>query len=187
MKEPSRIDPSLSEGARPNNDESITLLYAEMRKIAASKMAAERPGHTLHATDLVHEAWIRLGDKQHFENRRHFLTAAAEAMRRILVEHARRKQAVRHGGGLERVPMDAFEIAMPSNGASEILEVNELLDELAALDTRKAEVVKLCYFGGHTLEEAGEILGVAERTIKRDWAFAKAWLFDAINGQKGEE
>jgi RNA polymerase sigma factor (TIGR02999 family) len=160
-------------------DELMPAIHAQLRRIAAVKMAAEQSGHTLQPTALVHEAWLRLGDGS-FENRAHFFGAAAEAMRRILVDRARRKQRVKHGGGAELHSLDGIEIAAPEDSA-EILAVHDALDRLAAHDARKAELVKLRYFAGLTFEECAALLGVSVPTAKRDWRFARAWLHSAIS------
>lgn len=144
-------------------------------------MAAERAGHTLQATALVHEAWMRLGE-QRFANRAHFFSAAAEAMRRILIDSARRRMAARNGGGAGRVNVDDVEIAAPAKD-EEMLAIHETLDALAAHDGRKAELVKLRYFAGLTIEEAAEVLGISAPTAKRDWKYARAWLFRSIGGE----
>lgn len=154
------------------------LIYAELRRIARLKMAQEKPGHTLQATALVHEAWLRLGGQQ-FDNRAHFFGAAAEAMRRILIDSARRRAAAKHGGGIERIDVDAIEVAAPTQD-NELLAIHEMIDAFAAHDARKAELVKLRYFVGCTIDEAAEILGISAPTAKRDWAYARAWLFRAI-------
>ncbi len=161
-------------------DELLPVVYAELRQIAHAKMAMEQPGHTLQPTALVHEAWLRLGDDARFENRAHFFGAAAEAMRRILIDRARQKLAARHGGGQERVDVDEIEIAVPTGNEDELLAVHEALDRLAAEDAEKAELVKLRFFAGLTLEEAGAVMGISERTAKRHWVYAKAWLYDLI-------
>ena len=162
----------------------LPLVYAELRRVAAGKMARERPGHTLQPTALVHEAWLRLGGDQQpvWQNRAHYFSAAGEAMRRILVDTARRKQAIRHGGGLERVDADkdGLELTAPA-GDDELLAVHDALDRLAAHDARKAEVVKLRYFVGLTIEEIAAALNISEPTAKRDWAYARAWLFREID------
>lgn len=162
----------------------LPLVYEELRRLAAAKMARESPGHTLQPTALVHEAWLRLGgDAQPtWANRAHFFAAAAESMRRILIDQARRKRAVRHGGDLEAVSTDStgFDLAAPGGDDRELLLVNDALDALAQHDARKAELVKLKYFAGLTLEEAAETLGVNHRTAKRDWAYARAWLFNEV-------
>lgn len=167
-------------------DELLPLVYEELRKLAAVRMAGESSDHTLQATALVHEAWIRLGaDRQPaWENRAHFFAAAAESMRRILIDAARRRHANKHGGGLERVDVadPALQIAAPARD-EELLAVHESLDRLAAADPRRAELVKLRYFAGLTLEEAAEALGVSVPTAKRDWAYARAWLYQDIAGR----
>lgn len=176
----------LLEAVRSGNVEAggalLSEVYAELRRMAAGKMAAERPGQTLQPTALVHEAWLRLADgdgQVRFENRAHFFGAAAEAMRRILIEAARRKNAMRRGGGAAAEDIQCLEIAAPMPD-DELLAVDEALELLAAHDRRKAELVKLRYFAGLTLEEAAAVLDIGERTAKRDWAYAKAWLLDTI-------
>jgi RNA polymerase sigma factor (TIGR02999 family) len=169
-------------------EQLLPLVYDELRKLAGAKMARESDGHTLQATALVHEAWLRLGaDKQPaWENRAHFFAAAAESMRRILIDCARRRRAERHGGGLERVDVNdsAAGIAAPVGNDDELLAVHESLDKLACHDARKAELVKLRYFAGLTLEQAAEVLGVSVPTANRDWAYARAWLFKEIGDSK---
>jgi len=157
----------------------LTQVYAELRAMARAKMAQERPGHTLQATALVHEAWLRLGE-QRFENRAHLFTAAAEAMRRILISNARRRAAARNGGGVERVNVDDVEIAAPTKD-DKLLAIHETLDALAAHGARKAELVKLRYFAGLSIAEAAEVLGISTPTAKRDWTYPRAWLFRAIS------
>ncbi len=163
--------------------EILPLVYDELRRLAAAKMARESASQTLQPTALVHEAWLRLGgDAQPaWRNRGHFLGAAAEAMRRILIENARQRRAVRHGGGLARVSASAtgFDVATPA-ADDELLQLHEALDGLAAHDARKAELVKLHHFVGFTLDEVAEILGISGRTAERDWAYARAWLFNEI-------
>ena len=163
-------------------DELLPLVYAELRRLAAYRMAHEAPGHTLQPTALVHEAWLRLvGDAvPKFQNRAHFFGAAAEAMRRILVESARRKQREKRGGGAEHLDVAEFEIAAPLGNEGESLAIHEVLDRLAAHDARKAEVVKLRYFVGFSFEETAETLGISVPTAKRDWAYARAWLHQEI-------
>jgi RNA polymerase sigma factor (TIGR02999 family) len=158
--------------------ELLPLVYAELRQLAAAKLAREQPGHTLQATALVHEAWLRIagpGD-QRWENRRHFFGAAAEAMRRILIERARRRLRLRHGGGQERVDADAIEIPMPLPD-EQVLRVSDALDELAKEDPLQAEVVKLKFFVGLQVEEIAAALGVSGKTVQRQWNHAKAWLY----------
>jgi RNA polymerase sigma factor (TIGR02999 family) len=157
----------------------LPLVYDELRNLAAAKMAREAPGLTLQATALVHEAWLRLGgDAQPaWKNRAHFFAAAAEAMRRILIDQARRRRAQRHGGDVDFVSASAtgFDVATPA-GDEDVLLVSDALEGLAAHDPRKAELVKLWYFAGLTLEEIAAALSISPRTADRDLAFAKAWL-----------
>jgi len=161
----------------------IPLVYEELRNLAAYRMSREAPGHTLQATALVHEAWIRVGgEKQSWENRAHFYGAAAEAMRRILIDSVRRKQAGRNGGGLDRVGIDGLEIEAPVPD-EQLLELHEALDLLSEHDARKAELVKLRYFAGLTIEETAELLGIGTSTAKRDWAYARAWMLQRIQGR----
>ncbi|HVT73033.1 MAG TPA: ECF-type sigma factor [Lacunisphaera sp.] len=166
----------------------LALVYEELRRLAAAKLAREAPGQTLQPTALVHEAWLRLGgDAQpQWANRAHFFAAAAEGMRRILIENARRKGAARRGGDVTRVSADAtgFDLAAPGDDA-ELLLLNEAIDALAAHDARKAELVKHRYFAGLTLEEAAEVLGISARTAKRDWTYARAWLFNEVKRLRG--
>ena len=166
--------------------ELLPLVYDELRRVAAARMAGLAPGHTLQPTALVHEAWLRLvGDESQaqFQNRAHFFAAAAEAMRHILIDHARRKQALRHGGGQQRVEVDDLQIAAPA-ADEELLAVDEALDRLARLDQAKAELVKLRYFVGMTFAEAGAALGISEPAAKRRWYLARAWLFKEISSQR---
>src|SRR6185295_18810702 len=159
----------------------LPLVYDELRKLATYKMANERPGQTLQPTALVHEAWLRLvGDRAfEFENRGHFFAAAAEAMRRILVESARRKKCLKHGGLMERVDMDAVELPLPMPD-DELLALDEALNRLTKVDSRAAEVVKLCFFVGLTREQAARELDMSLSTAERLWSFARAWLFREI-------
>lgn len=166
-------------------DELLSLVYAELRRLASAKMASEAPGQTLQATALVHEAWLRLtsDEKRKWNDRTHFFAAAAEAMRRILVDNARRKRTERHGGGQQRVELPELASAVVETD-DKVLAVNEALEKFAALDPQKAELVKLRYFVGMTLEQAAEALGISERSAKRYWAFARAWLHEEIKPQK---
>lgn len=166
-------------------EELLPLVYSELRRLAAHRMSNEAAGQTLQPTALVHEAWLRLvgNDSQaQFQNQAHFFGAAAEAMRRILIDRARRKQAQRHGGGQQRLDVDEVEIPAPAND-EELLAVNDALDRFAAVDAQKAELVKLRYFVGMTIDEAASVLGVSEPTAKRWWAYARAWLFREIQSQ----
>jgi RNA polymerase sigma factor (TIGR02999 family) len=157
--------------------ELLPLVYEELRKLAAVKMAQEAAGHTLQPTALVHEAWLRLAGNQarEYENRTHFFAAAAEAMRRILVDKARRRRALRRGGVRERVELDELDLACPAPD-EQLLAVDEALDRLASQYPRQAEVVKLRYMVGMTLIEAAEALGISKETAKSDSALARAWL-----------
>jgi len=177
MSDVTRILQAIENGdARAAND-LLPLVYQELRRLAAHKMASEAPGHTLQPTALVHEAWLQLGgDKQPtWENRAHFFGAAAEAMRRILVDRAREKKALKRGGDLKRVDLDGIELASPMPD-DELLALDEALDRLATVDTRAAEMVKLCFFVGLKQEEAARELGVSLATAERVWGFARAWL-----------
>jgi RNA polymerase sigma factor (TIGR02999 family) len=158
-------------------EELLPLVYDELRRLAAARMAHEAPGQTLQPTALVHEAWLRLTGsiRQEWRGREHFFSAAAEAMRRILVENARRKLRLRHGGGLVRVNVDAIDLPIAQDDAK-CLQVHEALDRLAETDARKAEVVKLRVFAGLQVQEIAALFNVSEKTVQRDWAFAKAWL-----------
>ena len=167
----------------------LPLVYDELRKLAAAKLAHERPGQTLQATALVHEAWLRIAgpDQRTWNGRGHFFGAAAEAMRRILIDNARRKLRTKHGGGLARVDADGtgIAIAAPDSNTDEMLAVHDALDRLAAIDARKAELVKLRYFVGLSIEETAEALGISAPTAKRDWAYARAWLHREIRATRG--
>ena len=166
-------------------NEILPLVYDELRKLATAKMARENAGQTLQPTALVHEVWLRLGgDAQPaWRNRAHFFAAAAEGMRRILIENARRKHAVRHGGKLEKVSADAtgFDLQAPEQGGAELLLLSEALDNLATHEPRKAELLKQWYFIGLTVEEAARVMGISERTALRDWAYARAWLVNEMD------
>jgi RNA polymerase sigma factor (TIGR02999 family) len=163
--------------------ELLPLVYAQLRELAATKLAREKPGHTLDATALVHEAYLRLGADQQFDHRGHFFAAAAEAMRRILVESARRKSAAKHGGGLNRHDAAEFPVAAPEP-QEDLVALDEALDKFAAIEPQKAELVKLRYFAGLTIEQAADALGISPATAKRYWAYSKAWLYQAIEGQR---
>ena len=158
----------------------LPLVYDELRRLAAQKMALEPPGQTLQATALVHEAWLRLGGDHQatWQNRAHFFAAAAEAMRRILIDNARRKKAARHGGGAERVTLDTNGLELAAGlDDDQLLAVHEALDRLAGHDAVKAELVKLRFFIGLTIAEVAQVLNISEPTAKRYWAYARAWLY----------
>ena len=177
---------SIEHGDPKAADKLLPLVYEELRKLAASKMAREAPNQTLQPTALVHEAWLRLvgNDNPQFANRAHFFGAAAEAMRRILVDKARRKRAVRHGGDQQRVELEDVSDAAASGDDDELLAVNEALDKLAAIHAVQAGVVKLRWFVGMTNAEAAQALGLTERTAKYYWAHARAWLIREINAAR---
>jgi RNA polymerase sigma factor (TIGR02999 family) len=155
----------------------LSEVYEELRRLAAHKLANELPGQTLQATALVHEAWLRVeGAREHqWQNRAHFFAAAAEAMRRILIERARKKMAQRHGGGAQHVDISEIAIAAPAED-DQLLQVNEAIERLTAVSPRKAQLVILRYFAGLTFEEAAEVLGIAVPTAKQWWAYARSWL-----------
>jgi RNA polymerase sigma factor (TIGR02999 family) len=164
-----------NEEVKPGS-ELLPLVYDELRRLAAYKLANESPGQTLQPTALVHEAWLRLSrTDRSWQDRTHFFRTAAEWMRRILIDNARRKQQIRHGGGQQRVELDGLELPDDFDHGR-LLEVNEALDRLAMQDETKAEVVKLRFFAGLENREIAELLGISERTVERAWRFAKAWL-----------
>ena len=179
MSDLTRLLHAAEQGDPKAAGELLPLVYEELRRLAAHKMANEAAGHTLQPTALVHEAWLRLvGDdgQKEFANRAHFFAAAAEAMRRILIDSARRKKAARHGGGQQRLDIADLEIAGELK-EDQLLAVNDALEKLAAQDKEKAELVKLRYFAGLTIEEAAQVLGISAPTAKRHWTFARAWLY----------
>ena len=157
----------------------LPLVYGQLRRLAQQQMSAERPGHTLQATALVHEAWLRVtGDRPvNWANRAHFFAAAAEAMRRILVERARRKAADKHGGGRQRVGLTGAEVAVDDD-ARQVLAVSDALERLAQEDPRKADLVKLRYFAGLTIAEAAEAMGISHATAERDWTYSRLRLYE---------
>lgn len=184
MSDVTRILQSMESGDAKAAGELLPLVYGELRKLAASKMARETPNQTLQPTALVHEAWLRLTGNENvkWNGRAHFFGAAAEAMRRILIDNARRKNARRHGGRQQRVDLDEIDIAAPAKD-EEMLSINDALEEFAKLDKQKAELVKLRYFVGLTNDEAAEILGISAPTARRWWNYARAWLFQKIQGE----
>jgi RNA polymerase sigma factor (TIGR02999 family) len=178
-----RILNSLDEGGQDTRQELVPIIYEELRRLAAAKMAHERPGQTLQATALVHEAWLRLvgsDTPQQWNSRGHFFAAAAEAMRRILIDNARRRSTAKHGGTLERVELADVDVAINTDH-ERLLLVDEALQKLAAQDKDAAELIKLRFFAGMSNEEAARALGLSERTAGRLWAYARAWLFKEIN------
>ena len=184
MSDVTQVLERVQQGDPKAADELLPLVYDELRKLAAAKLAREAPGQTLQATALVHEAWLRIAqqDQQHFAGRAHFFTAAAEAMRRVLVDRARRKQSARHGGGLTPVDIDLVELPIESD-PDRLLRIHELLEDLAAEEPLRAEVVKLRFFVGMSHDEIARALNVSEKTVKRYWAYAKAWLQRALENK----
>jgi RNA polymerase sigma factor (TIGR02999 family) len=182
MADVTRLLDAAAAGDRQAAADLLPLVYDELRKLASARMSAEAPGHTLNATALVHEAYLRLVGDQQFDGRGHFFAAAAEAMRRILVESARRRATAKRGGDLVRVPFPENLAACGQD--SDILGVHEVVDQLAAYDSKSAELVKLHVFGGLPLEQAAEVLGVSPRVVYRDWAFARAWMFRRMGGSE---
>src|SRR5215472_13794472 len=185
MTDVTRILEAMERGEGHAAEQLLPLVYAELRRLAAHKMASENPGQTLQPTALVHEAWLKLVGQQNrqWQNRNHFFAAAAEAMRRILIDNARRKLRVRNGGGQLRVELDDCAEAATSDD-DQVLAVDEALEKLARLDPQRAEVVKLRYFVGLSFQETAEVLGISEPTVKRYWSFARAWLYEEIRGRK---
>ena len=172
---------AIERGEAHTNAELLPVVYEELRRLAAHKLSQERPGQMLQPTALVHEAWLRLGGKPDakFANQAHFFAAAAEAMRRILVENARRKQRLKHGGGQRRIDLNQVDVAAASDDET-VLAVSDALDKLASRDPPGAELIRLRFFAGLSNAEAGELLGLPERTAKRTWAYARAWLHEEL-------
>jgi RNA polymerase sigma factor (TIGR02999 family) len=181
MSDLTHLIESAQKGDRRAAAELLPLVYDELRRLAAAKMAAEKPGHTLDATALVHEAYLRLVGDQDFEGRGHFFAAASEAMRRILVNHARDRNRLKRGGGRNRVDLDR--LTGPATATDDaLLELDDALDRLAKDYPAVADLVKLRFFAGMTLGESADSLGIPRRTADRQWAFARAWLADALGG-----
>jgi len=179
MSDVTGILTAIRQGDAFATDQLLLLVYDELRKLAAQKMAQERPGQTLQATALVHEAYLRLLDgdaAKQWESRGHFFAAAAEAMRRILIEQARRKKSLRRGGEFERIELDAVVAESAAQTSQDYLALDEALTKLADVDADAATLIKLRFFAGLTVDEAAEALGISSRTAKRNWAFARAWL-----------
>jgi RNA polymerase sigma factor (TIGR02999 family) len=184
MNDVTRILNAIQNGDPKADAELLPLVYGELRRLAAYKMAGETPGHTLQPTALVHEAWLRLGagEQQGWQSRAHFFAAAGEAMRRILVEHARRKLALKRGGGAAHAEFDESALVLTAP-PDELLAVHDALDNLARQDATAAELVKLRYFVGMTMEEAATALGLAKRTAENLWTYARVWLHREIRGR----
>ena len=189
MSEATRIIEALCRGQEQSSEALFPLVYEELRRLARAQMAREQSEHTLDATALVHEAYLRLIGEgpQSWDGRRHFFAAAAEAMRRILIESARRKHALKRGGNWNRIELDDGEqlpvIISPCDRVDDLLALNDALDRFAREDPSKAELVKLLYFAGLNLDEAAATLGISRSTAHRQWLFARAWLFDAMGQQ----
>jgi RNA polymerase sigma factor (TIGR02999 family) len=185
MSDVTRILGAIEEGDPHAANQLLPLVYDELRKLAAQKLAHESPGHTLEATALVHEAYLRLVDTekaQHWSSRGHFFAAAAEAMRRILVESARRKKRIKHGGDRERADIELANL--PTRMSSdELVALDEALEKLKQQDPAKAQLVTLRYFGGMTIEQAAEVLSISRVTAHRYWTYARAWLHQQITGE----
>jgi RNA polymerase sigma factor (TIGR02999 family) len=182
MSRVTRILCQIENGSDHAADRLLPLVYDELRRLAASNLAAEKPGQTLEATALVHEAYIQLVEREHrdkWQCRAHFFSAAAEAMRRILVDNARRKRRLKRGAGLARIDLDEKTIAGPGFDG-DLLDLDAALNKLQEKDPRKVELVKLRYFAGLTVEEAARALGIGTSTADRDWAYARAWLYREI-------
>jgi RNA polymerase sigma factor (TIGR02999 family) len=189
VSEVTRILDAIGHGDSKAAGELLPLVYDELRRLAAQKMAHESPGQTLQPTALVHEAYLRLVGQTdpHWKNRAHFFAAAAEAMRRILIDRARRKHAARHGGGQQRVDIADIEIAAAEKD-DQLLAVNDALEKFTAVDPAKADLVKLRYFVGMTIEEAAAALDISPPSAKRHWTYARAWLRHELTaGQRGQD
>ena len=184
MTDVTRILSAIEQGDPHAADQLLPLVYDELRRLAAAQMAREKPGQTLDATALVHEAYLRLvgpADHRRWENRRHFFAAAAEAMRRILVDAARRKQARKRGGNPRQVALDPDRLAAPAEDADRWLDLDQALTTFAGIDAAAAELAKLRLFGGLSVEEAGEVLELPRATAFRTWTYARAWLTAALS------
>lgn len=183
MSNVTRILNAIEQGDARAVDALLPVVYQELRRLAAQKLSCEPPGQTLQATALVHEAYIRLvgAEAQNWKSRSHFFAAAAEAMRRILIENARRKQSIKRGGGQQRVEIDDAQLAI-EEPSTNIIALDEALTKLAAEEPVIAELVKLRYFAGLTIEQAAKVLGITSRTANRYWAYARAWLYREIAG-----
>jgi RNA polymerase sigma factor (TIGR02999 family) len=188
MSDVTRILSAIEQGDPKAPERLLPLVYDELRKLAAQRLAQESPGQTLQATALVHEAYLRLigSEPPSWNSQGHFFSAAAEAMRRILIENARRKRALKHGGGHKRVELDGVDV--PEDAPSQdILAVDEALSRLAAEDPVKAELVKLRYFGGLSVEDAGRVLGISRATADRYWVYARVWLYSELSEAESRE
>ena len=186
MSEATQLLNAIDAGDPQAANQLLPLVYEELRKLAAAKMAQEQPGQTLQPTALVHEAWLRLvgAEEPRFSGRGHFFAAAAEAMRRILIERARQKHALKRGAGARRVDLEELAVAVQADDET-LLEVNDALEKLAKEDPDSAKFIKLRFFAGLTNAEAAQALGIPERTARRHWSFARAWLYRELRRQSG--
>jgi RNA polymerase sigma factor (TIGR02999 family) len=187
MSEVTQLLEAMDRGEPKAAEELLPLVYEELRRLAHQKMAQENPGQTIQATELVHEAWLRLlgRDQEHYEGRRHFFLAAAEAMRRILVDRARRKQRLKRGEGQKPVDLEAVEVPVEPDDDN-LLLVHEALERFSARDAQKAQIVKLRYFAGLSRKDVAEVLNLSEKTVTRHWLYAKAWLCDEIQRMQSD-
>jgi RNA polymerase sigma factor (TIGR02999 family) len=182
MSEVTQILSAIEAGDPQAAEQLLPLVYEELRKLAAQRLAEEKPGQTLQATALVHEAYLRLVGDQQFDNRGHFFAAAAEAMRRILIENARKRATVkRGGGGGQRLPFDLVQ-PVAIDQPDEMIALSEALEKLEAHDAKKATLVKLRYFAGLTMEESAAVLGISLATANRTWRYVRAWLYQELRG-----
>lgn len=188
MTEVTRVLSAIEQGDPHAVEHLLPLVYDELRKLAAQRLAQEKPGQTLQATALVHEAYVRLVDANHrprFDSRGHFFAAAGEAMRRILIDRARHKQTHKAGGGRRRLDLDDVELPIEDDASDDLIALDDALRQLEAKDARKAELVKLRFFAGLTAEQAAETLGVSLSTVEKEWAYVRSWLRVAINRSTG--
>lgn len=183
MPDLTRLLNAIEQGQPQAAEQLLPLVYDQLRKVAAQKLSFLSPNQTLQATALVHEAYLRLAGEKEWQNRRHFFAAAAEAMRHILIDRARRRMRVRHGGNAEKIDLDQVEIAMPAKDEV-LLQVNDALSELEAVSAERASIVKLRFFAGFSEAEIAGLLNLSERTVQRHWSCAKAWLFERIEAMK---
>ena len=187
MSDVTRILSQIEAGDPAAAEQLLPLIYNELRKLAAAKLAQEKPGQTLQATALVHEAYLRLvntDQAQHWDSRGHFFAAAAEAIRRILIEEARKKRRIRHGGDRQRIDLEEV-LSLAEAPSEELLSLDEALSKFAALEPEKAEFVKLRYFAGFSIDEAADLLGISRTTAKRHWVYARAWLLAELYDPEG--
>jgi RNA polymerase sigma factor (TIGR02999 family) len=188
MSDVTRILAAIEEGDSRAVDRLLPVVYQELRRLAAQRLSREKPGQTLQPTALVHEAYLRLlgADNQNWKSRTHFFAAAVEAMRRILIENARRKHRLKRGGDRERADLNE-DIAAADESSPDVLALDEALAKLREREPAVADLVKLRYFAGLTIEQAAEVLGISRRTANRQWAYARAWLFGEIRGDQGKK